>query len=492
MTINFRMLRAPDPRDIPLVFFMFEGESPKSSKLFNFLADGEKDYLKKIPGATRVSEKEVKVFLLPNAERKIILVGLGKSKEFIHQKGSLAMRMAVQTARKEKIKKFAFWVGRVGTPKETVKFFEGVATNAIMADFEFVKYKTPPKDGFSFVEEVQGISKSKDKNISEGFKRGMAIGEEVNACRSLANTPGGDMTPKILAQHAEDDSKGTKIKVKILKEDKIKELGMGGILGVSKGSAERPRFIIMEYWGGKKSEKPIVLVGKGVTFDTGGLNLKPEQAIYEMHMDMSGGSAVIHSMRAAARLGIKKNIIALVPAVENMPSGSSYHPGDVLKTMSGKTIEVLNTDAEGRIILADALSYAKKYDPRLVVDVATLTGAAMVALGQRYSGLFTPSQKLEAVFRKLGEETGDKVWPLPLSADFEEDIKGTFGDWANISKTRYGGATTAAAFLWQWAKDYPWVHLDIAPRMTTIEGDYLAKGAAGAPVRLLVRLLEEF
>ena len=267
---------------------------------------------------------------------------------------------------------------------------------------------------------------------------------------------------------------------------------MGGILGVSKGSDERPRFIVMEYLKGPKNQKPIVLVGKGVTFDTGGLNLKPEQAIYEMHMDMSGGSAVIHTIRAAARLKLKKNIVGLVPAVENMPSGSSYHPGDVLRTMSGKTIEVLNTDAEGRIILADALTYAKKYEPALVVDIATLTGAAMAALGQRWTGLFTSDKKLEERFRKLGNETGDAVWPLPLTADYEEEIKGTFGDWANIGKTKYGGAITAAVFLWQWAKGYPWVHLDIAPRMTTIEGEYLAKGAAGAPVRLLVRLLEEF
>ncbi|MEK7162365.1 MAG: M17 family metallopeptidase, partial [Patescibacteria group bacterium] len=263
-------------------------------------------------------------------------------------------------------------------------------------------------------------------------------------------------------------------------------------LGVSRGSDEPPRFIVMEYLKGPKKEKPVVLVGKGVTFDTGGLNLKPEQAIYEMHMDMSGGSAVIHAIRAAARLKLKKNIVGLVPAVENMPSGSSYHPGDVLRTMSGKTIEVLNTDAEGRIILADALTYAKKYEPRLVVDAATLTGAALAALGQRYTGLFTADKKLEERFRRLGEETGDRVWPLPLSAEYEEEIKGTFGDWANIGKTKYGGATTAAVFLWQWAKGYPWVHLDIAPRMTTIEGEYLAKGAAGAPVRLLVRLLEEF
>ena len=210
-----------------------------------------------------------------------------------------------------------------------------------------------------------------------------------------------------------------------------------------------------------------------------------------MNMDMSGGAAVLHTVAAIARLGVKCNLVALVPAVENMPSGSSYRPGDVLRSMSGKTIEVNNTDAEGRIILADALTYAAKYKPSLVVDVATLTGAAMAALGERASALFTTDETLEKQFRELGELSGDHVWPLPLWEEYDDEIKGTIGDWSNLGKTRYGGAITAAVFLKQFAVGYPWVHLDIAPRMTSIEGEFLAKGAAGAPVRLLVKLLEE-
>lgn len=495
MTINFKLTEKPAPK-IPIVFFIFEEEKITSHPLFKFLDAIECEFIKKISNTAKVKEKEIKSFVLPGEERRIFLIGLGKKKEFTNKKAFLSTRMAVISAKKEKVKKFAFWAADMKNTSETRDFFEGVAANAIMANFEFIKYKSGQSD-YVFVEEIEAVSNKRSKNIEEGLKKGKIVGEEVNSCRSLANTPGGDMTPEILAEHAKNDSRGTKIKVMVFEEDKIKELGMGGIMGVSKGSVEKPRFIIMEYWGGKKKDKPIVLVGKGVTFDTGGLNLKPDQAIYEMHMDMSGGSAVIHSVRAAARLGLKKNIIALVPAVENMPSGSSYHPGDVLKTISGKTIEVLNTDAEGRIILADALSYAKKYSPKLVVDVATLTGAAMVALGQRFTGLFTASEKLENLFRKLGEDSGDTVWPLPLNSDFEDEIKGTFGDWANVGRTRYGGATTAAVFLWQFTKDekgemYPWVHLDIAPRMTAIEGEYLAKGAAGAPVRLLIKLLEKF
>jgi leucyl aminopeptidase len=248
----------------------------------------------------------------------------------------------------------------------------------------------------------------------------------------------------------------------------------------------------MEYMAGEVGERPIVLVGKGVTFDTGGLNLKPSEAIYEMHMDMSGGAAVIHTIALAARLKLKRNVVGLVPAVENMPSGSSYRPGDVLRSMSGKTIEILNTDAEGRVILADALHYAKRYKPALVVDVATLTGAAMVALGNKASAIFTKDHELEEQIRSWGEESGDYVWPLPLWEEYEADIKGTFGDWANVGKGKLAGAIAGAIFLYQWAKDYPWVHIDMAPRMTPAEGEHLAKGATGAPVRLLFRILEAF
>jgi len=208
---------------------------------------------------------------------------------------------------------------------------------------------------------------------------------------------------------------------------------------------------------------------------------------------MSGGASVIHTIVALARLKVKKNIVGLIPAVENMPSGSSYRPGDQLRTMSGKTIEVLDTDAEGRVILADALEYAKKYKPELVIDVATLTGAAVVALGQRASALFTNDDKLEKTFRHAGEVTGDFVWPLPLWEEYEEEIKGTFGDVANLGKYKgLGGAITAATFLWQFTKDIPqWVHLDIAPRMTAIEGDFLSKGSIGSGVYLLTYLLKK-
>lgn len=213
----------------------------------------------------------------------------------------------------------------------------------------------------------------------------------------------------------------------------------------------------------------------------------------EMHLDMSGGAAVIHAVALAARLKVKRNIIGLVPAVENMPSGSSYRPGDVLKSLSGKTIEVLNTDAEGRVILADALCYAKRYSPSLVVEASTLTGAALVALGQQASAMLTRDEKIGDKIRELGEKSGDYVWPLPLWEEYEDMVKGNFGDISNIpasGNTRYGGVIGGGMFLQKFADGYPFVHLDIAPRMTAAPGEFLAKGAAGAPVRLFLAIAE--
>lgn len=384
---------------------------------------------------------------------------------------------------------------------EDADLAELIAVNARMAAYAFRDFLTEPKEGWPSIQEiilVSGAEKSakevSNKSVTEGVRRGCIVGEEVNRSRHIATMPGGMMTPVLLARHARNAVKGLPVKCTVLDEAEMERLKMGGVLGVGKGSAEPSRFIIMEYFGASdKKAKPVVLVGKGVTFDTGGINLKPSGYILGMNMDMSGGASVIHALAAAARLKIKKNIVALIPAVENMPSGSSYRPGDVLHSMSGKTIEVLDTDAEGRIILADALHYAKKYQPSLVVDVATLTGAAMAALGERATALFTEDEALELKLRHLGEESGDYVWPLPLWEEYDAEIKGTFGDVANVGTTRYGGAITAAMFLRQFVDGaYPWVHLDIASRMTTLPDEFLSKGSAGAPVRLLVKLLEQY
>ncbi len=438
--------------------------------------------------------------LPPRVSRKALIIGIGKREEMTRRKLFILPRKIVQTGKQHRLKQLAVTLDDFRFPQTKNISSEAlaalVAENLVLANFESTQLKTPPKEGWPTIEEVTiVVENTREKAaVTRGVKRGRTIADEVNKCRELANTPGGDMTPKILAEEAKRAAEGTKVKVSVLGLKELLRLKMGAILGVSKGSTEEPRFIILEYKAGGR-QKPIVLAGKGVTFDSGGLNVKPGDSMYEMHMDMSGGAAVIHAVILAAKLGLKKNVIGLVPAVENMPSGSSYHPGDVLRSMSGKTIEVLNTDAEGRVILADALTYAKRYKPRLVVDVATLTGAALVALGQHASAIMTRDQKLQDLFCELGEESGDYVWPLPLWDEYEEYIKGTFGDISNLPSSgnqRYGGTINGGMFLYQFAKEYPWVHIDMAPRMTTIPSDVLSKGAAGAPVRLLVKLIERF
>ncbi len=376
------------------------------------------------------------------------------------------------------------------SPEETA---EVLATNFELANYQFVSYKSKPEDGWNFIEKIIVVGGDK-KSAQDGFLRGQKIGFEMNASRELANTPGGEMTPSLLAKEAVSAARGTKVKVKVLGKKDIQKLNMGGILGVAKGSEEEPKFIVMEYWGSSKSEKPTVLVGKGVTFDTGGINLKPSDSLLGMNLDMAGGAVVIHTVVAAAKLGVNKNIIGLIPAVENMPSGASYRPGDILKTMSGKTIEVLNTDAEGRIILADALTYAERYKPATVIDVATLTGAALVALGERASAIFSKDEKLIEQLREAGEMGGNYVWPLPLWDEYEEDIKGKFGDVVNtnVTHSRYGGSINGAMFLYQFAKNYRWAHIDMAPRMEAIKSDVLSDGSTGEPLRLLLKFLEKF
>lgn len=427
-------------------------------------------------------------------------LGVGKYAELNRRKFIILCRSIIQAAKANKFKKVALQFDHTPGLFKNLKEYtreelaQLTAENFEMANFEFTMFKTKPKEGFDTVEEILVYGKS-SVGVNKAAEKGQLVGKAVNACRTLANTPGGDMTPTTLAKAAKSAMKGLPVKVKTLGIREMKKLGMGALLGVAKGSTEKPTFTILEYKGGKGS--PIVLAGKGVTFDSGGLNLKSSSSIYEMHMDMSGAAAVIHAVALAARLKLKTSVIGLIPSVENMPGNSAYRPGDVLKSLSGKTIEVLDTDAEGRLILADALTYAKRFKPSVVIDIATLTGAAMIALGLHASAVLTRDDSLAETIAKDAEASGDYVWRLPLWDEYEERVKGTFADLKNVpggSTSRYGGAIDGGMFLWQFAKelDCPWAHIDMASRMTAAPDDELAKGAAGAPVRLLVRFIEQW
>src|SRR3989338_1754656 len=433
-------------------------------------------------------------------DEKVLSVAYGDKKvsPFNRRKFVLLMRKVVAQAKQHRIKSLVVEYADIKSfaSKDMGDYEAGrvAGTAFVMADYEHVFYKTKPKEGWNFVEAV--AVPNMPAAAKEGFADGLVIAGEVNATRELSNTPGGDMTPRILAEKAKAAVKGTNIKVKILGVKEMQKLGMGAVLGVGKGAKDEPRFIVMEYKGGGKNP-PVVLIGKGVTFDTGGIQVKPGDHMYEMHMDMSGGGAGIHALGVGGPLKIKANVIGLIPAVENAVGAGALRPGDILKSLSGKSIEILHTDAEGRVILADAITYAKRYRPAIVADAATLTGAALTALGLHASAVMTNREDIMEDIRALGEESGDYVWPFPLWEEYDDMVKGHFGDVPNIStsgNSRNGGVIAGGKFLEVFAKelDCPWFHFDIAPRMTSAPGEHLAKGAAGAPVRLFLALIEKY
>jgi len=306
----------------------------------------------------------------------------------------------------------------------------------------------------------------------------------MHLCRTLGDMPPNICTPTYLSETAKELANDLGLKVEILEESDMKNLGMNSLLSVSKGSIEKPKLISLSYQGNKKS-KPIVLVGKGVTFDTGGISLKPGQAMDEMKYDMCGAASVMGVMKAVALMKLPVNLTVVVPTVENMPAHNASKPGDVVKSMSGQTIEILNTDAEGRLILCDALTYVQKYDPEIVIDVATLTGACIIALGKVNSGLMSNNQALADEIIKASESSNDGVWQLPISDEYDEQLKSNFADMANIGG-REAGSVTAACFLARFTKDYKWAHLDIAG---TAWNSGANKGATGRPVPLLSEII---
>lgn len=315
--------------------------------------------------------------------------------------------------------------------------------------------------------------------------RGRAIAAGMRLAKDLGNMPGNLCTPTYLADQAKALGKETGLKVQVLGRGQIEKLGMGSFLSVAKGSDEPPRFIILEHLGGQKGDKPVVLVGKGITFDSGGISLKPAAEMDEMKYDMCGAASVLGTLQAVATLQLPLNVVGLIPTCENLPSGRANKPGDVVTTLSGQTIEVLNTDAEGRLILCDALTYAERYAPAAVVDIATLTGACVIALGHVATGLLANHDALARELLQAGDAAHDRCWQLPLWEDYQEQLKSNFADMANVGP-RAGGAITAAMFLKRFTAKYRWAHLDVAG---TAWKSGAAKGATGRPVPLLTHFV---
>jgi leucyl aminopeptidase len=321
--------------------------------------------------------------------------------------------------------------------------------------------------------------------LKSAFDRAVAMVHGVELAKEWANRPANHATPVMLAQAAKVLAKMPKIKCDVLGPSQVGKLGMGSFIAVAQGSHEPLRFIVLRYDGAAKTQAPVVLVGKGITFDTGGISIKPAPEMDEMKFDMCGAASVLGVFRALAELKPAINVVGLIPACENMPDGRAIKPGDVVTSMSGQTIEILNTDAEGRLVLCDALTYAERFKPRAVIDIATLTGACVVALGGVRSGLFSSSDELAAQLHSAGESSLDLCWRMPLDDEYAEGLKTNFADVANVAG-RAGGAVTAAKFLQRFASKFPWAHLDIAG---TAWKSGAAKGATGRPVGLLLDYL---
>ncbi|MEJ7139049.1 leucyl aminopeptidase [Amphibiibacter pelophylacis] len=333
---------------------------------------------------------------------------------------------------------------------------------------------------------VGGVDRS---SFEAWLEEARATTAGVALARELANRPGNVCTPTHLGEQAEELARHwPQLKVEVLERKQIEKLGMGSFLSVTRGSAEPPRFIVARYTGTSKDVAPVVLVGKGITFDTGGISIKPAPDMDEMKFDMGGAASVLGTLRAIVQLQPRLNLVVLVPTCENMPSGTATKPGDVVTSMSGQTIEVLNTDAEGRLILCDALTYAERFKPAAVVDVATLTGACIIALGHRHSGLFSPDDELAGALGQAGQQALDTCWRMPVEEEYGQALKSHFADVANVG-SRAGGSITAACFLARFAKAYRWAHLDVAG---TAHVSGAAKGATGRPVSLLTRFVLDF
>ena len=424
---------------------------------------------------------------------RILCVGLGKEKNFtlsgLRQIGSdLAAFLASR-----KLSRFIVSLPQFLAKKMRLsENAQAVAEGILLADYRYDRYR--PKNAEQTSVNLENItllveSQSDISGVKKAVSDAEGICSGVCFARDLINAPGNLKSPEYLARQAVSMAEQNGIKARLLDREELERQGFGALLGVAQGSERPPYLIVLEYHGGDKTEKPIALVGKGVVFDSGGISLKPAEKMDEMKMDMGGAAAVLGTMLAAAQLKLPVNLVAVVPAVENMPSGTAIRPGDILTSLSGKTIEVLNTDAEGRLILADALTYIERFQPRVVIDLATLTGACIIALGNQAAAVLGNHDGLIRQLLKAGEGSGERLWQLPLWDDYAEQIKSDFADVKNTGG-RPAGTITAAAFLQKFADDYTWAHLDIAG-MAWQERDKAGqpKGGTGFGVRLLVEYL---
>ncbi|MDW8348655.1 MAG: leucyl aminopeptidase [Verrucomicrobiae bacterium] len=432
------------------------------------------------------------VVLRPDAVRREIYVGLGEEVKLTPVKVRQAIGVATKIAQELGVESLSI------DARGLEAHVQGMVEGAMLANYRFERFKKTPQSENGKEPTPSSLRKMRVvvrkeylKRAQTEVNRGRVLAEAVNYARELCNLPGNVINPITFAQEAEKLVKDfPSLKIEVWDEKRLKKEGWGGVLAVGGGSSVPPRMVKVSYIGYGRGQQPVVVIGKGVTFDSGGISIKPGDRMDEMKFDKSGACAVLGIMRAVAALQLKLSVIGIAVLAENMPGPTAYRPGDIITTCDGQTIEVLNTDAEGRIMLADALAYARlRLKPKLMIDLATLTGACIIALGPKRAGLFTENDLLRDQLSLIGEETGDRVWPLPVGEEFDEMMKSDVATVKNIGG-REGGACTGASFLKTWVGEVPWAHLDIAgPAWITKEEKFLHKGATGFGVRLIVEYL---
>jgi leucyl aminopeptidase len=439
----------------------------------------------------KLTGKRGEVLRVPSLEaveaNGILLLGVGKKADATPDALRRAIGKVAPTLAKQR--RVATTLPQV-LPRAADAALQATAEGLLLGSYRFDRYKTNANGNRSVLEQVTllGSGRSDARGAKRTLDRAQLISESVEWARDLVNMPALEATPDYLAKEAQRMAKETGLRVKIWKKAELERGGMGGILGVGRGSANEPRMIELEYSGGGRAA-PIGISGKGITFDSGGLSIKDAKNMETMKCDMAGAAAMLATMRTIALLKPRVNVIAAIPSSENLPSGSSIRPGDILRHRGGKTSEVLNTDAEGRLVLADALAYLAEKKPRVIIDAATLTGACMVALGDQITGVMGNDQRLIEDIIDAGGRVGEPMWELPLYREYKSQIESNVADVKNIGE-RWGGAITAALFLAEFVGDIPWAHLDIAgPAFTERGGDYTPKGGTGVPVRTMVEYI---
>ncbi|MBS1880065.1 MAG: leucyl aminopeptidase [Actinobacteria bacterium] len=442
--------------------------------------------LAEAPGAAAAKGSFKRLSTLLPGNGRVVVAGLGKAADLGAERLRVAAALVAREAAQLEASALA-WKLPAGI--EPAVAAEAIVTGTVLAAYRYDRFRAADPD--EQAPKLESLTLVGPAEAADAAAAAAAVAAAANRARDLQSTPANFATPAHLGARAEEIAAAYEaVTAEVLGREEITALGMGGLVAVSQGSAEEPRLIVLRYAGGGAGPT-IGFVGKGVTFDTGGISLKPGAGMHEMKYDMSGGAAVLEAVAAIAELGLPVDLVAVVPATENMPSGRAIKPGDVITQYNGKTVEVNNTDAEGRLILADALAYAVELGAERLVDLATLTGAVLIALGSTYAGLIANDDELAAAVSAAGEETGELVWRLPLHPEYKEMMKGTVADLSNLGSKREAGTITAASFLEEFVGETPWAHVDIAGTAWDLGREYAGKDASGYGVRLLVALARD-